>query len=60
MIYARLNDSERSAWVAKASVAVVGSTVAAHLPAVDAAAMAATLLGEARALELAREHEEAA
>ena len=51
LIYARLNDSERSMWVAKAQSAVVDSKVAAYLPTVDGAAMAARLLGDAALAE---------
>ena len=45
VIYARLNDAERSTWVAKAQQSVIDSRVSVHLPTVDAAAMAARLLG---------------
>ena len=45
LIYARLNDSERNDWISKAQAAAVDSTVAAHLPVVDGAEMAARLLG---------------
>ena len=44
LIYARLNDAERSTWVAKAQQSVIDSRVSVHLPTVDAAAMAARLL----------------
>jgi hypothetical protein len=36
LIYARLNDHERTAWVVKSMEQVVDSTVAAHLPRLDA------------------------
>jgi len=45
LIYARLNDSERSAWIVRAQSALVDSTVSAHLPVVDSDAMVAALLG---------------
>ena len=45
LIYARLNDSERNDWINKAQAAAVDSTVAAHLPVLDGAEMAARLLG---------------
>jgi hypothetical protein len=44
LIYARLNDSERNAWIAKARAATVDSNVAAHLPTIDGADMAAALM----------------
>jgi hypothetical protein len=44
LIYARLNDSERSMWINKAQHALVDSKVAAHLPTIDGAEMAAALL----------------
>ena len=44
LIYARLNDSERTQWITKASCALVDSTVAAHLPTIDGADIAAALL----------------
>jgi hypothetical protein len=36
LIYARMNDHERTSWVLKSMEEVVDSTVAAHLPRVDA------------------------
>ena len=44
LIYARLNDDERNMWVGRAQQATVDSRVSAHLPVVDAAAVAARLL----------------
>lgn len=44
LIYARLNDAERTAWVVKAQAATVDSKVAAYLPTVDGAVAAAALL----------------
>lgn len=44
LIYARLNDSERNEWVERAQAAAVDSQVAAHLPTIDGAEMAAELL----------------
>ena len=44
LIYARLNDSERTSWIGKARQAVVDSKVAAFLPTVDGAHIAAELL----------------
>ena len=44
LIYARLNDSERGMWIARARGALVDSRVAAHLPTVDGDAIAARLL----------------
>ena len=46
LIYARLNDSERTGWVNKAQLADVDSTVAAFLPTVDGSVIAARLLAE--------------
>ena len=51
LIYARLNDAERSSWVAKAQAATVDSKVAAYLPTVDGAAAAASLLEAGNATE---------
>jgi hypothetical protein len=51
LIYARLNDAERSSWVAKAQAATVDSKVAAYLPTVDGAAAAAALLEADNAAE---------
>ena len=36
LIYARMNDMERTEWVQKAATVTIDSTVAAHLPRVDA------------------------
>ena len=36
LIYARLNDSERTGWIVQSMTAVVDSTTAAHLPRLDA------------------------
>ena len=44
LIYARLNDSERTDWIQKARAAIVDSHVAAHLPTIDGAEYAAQLL----------------
>jgi len=44
LIYARLNDSERSAWVQKAQSALVDSKVAAFLPTIDGDAIVADLM----------------
>ena len=44
LIYARLNDSERGMWIARARGSLVDSRVAAHLPTVDGDAIAARLL----------------
>ena len=44
LIYARLNDSERSAWVQKAQSALVDSKVAAFLPTIDGDTIAADLM----------------
>ena len=43
LIYARLNDGERASWVAKSMSTLVDSTVAAHLPHMDADAWVASL-----------------
>ena len=59
LIYARLNDSERNDWINRARAATVDSTVAAHLPVVDGAEMAARLLGVDAAAEDEEEDEEA-
>ena len=44
LIYARLNDSERADWLGKARTAVVDSKVAAYLPTIDGAEVAARML----------------
>ena len=36
LIYARMNDEERTSWVVKSMGTTVDSTVAAHLPRIDA------------------------
>ena len=50
LIYARLNDSERTSWIGKARQAVVDSKVAAFLPTVDGALIAAEKLRRRRVL----------
>lgn len=68
LIYARLNDTERTEWIVRSMEQVVDSTVAAHLPRLDAdewaAAMQASLasgdLGSAaRAADRERELDDA-
>jgi hypothetical protein len=44
LIYARLNDGERNEWIQRAQNASVDSTVAAHLPQIDGATVAARML----------------
>lgn len=41
LIYARMNDHERTSWILKSMDQVVDSTVAAHLPRLDADAWVA-------------------
>ena len=48
LIYARLNDSERTDWVNGTMSAVVDSTVAAHLPRLDPDEWVAGLMAAAR------------
>ena len=43
LIYARLNDCERTAWITQSMTAVVDSTTAAHLPRLDADQWVATM-----------------
>ena len=52
LIYARLNDGERSDWVLKSMEQVVDSTVTAHLPHLDADSWVAALQASIRSGDL--------
>ena len=44
LIYARLNDCERTSWILKAKEQVIDSTVSEYLPTIDGALMAQALM----------------
>ena len=52
LVYARMNDGERSDWVLSSMTQTVNSTVAAHLPQLDADAWVAALQESLRSGEL--------
>ena len=52
LIYARMNDHERTGWILKSMGELVDSTVAAHLPRIDADEWAAKMRSSLAAGEL--------
>ena len=59
LIYARMNDSERTDWVNRARTATVDSVVAAHLPRLDADEWVATLRDSLRSGALGKDAKKA-